>query len=137
MKHKKQQTVSDCETTAMNLLKAIRDVGQYRIWCLNFLDDNDFDELINDFEAKLKVNKAKGDFSTWEDIDINKIEYANGYIVKNYNQSLYILTRVGATNSNPFTVIGGEPIFDSMLYVNPTTIKLCKSAYKKLNEAKR
>lgn len=24
-----------------------------------------------------------------------------------------------------------------MLYVNPTTIKLCKSAYKKLNEAKK
>lgn len=34
-------------------------------------------------------------------------------------------------------MIDGEPVFDSMLYVNPTTIKLCKSAYKKLNEVKK
>ncbi len=66
-----------------------------------------------------------------------KIKYANGYVVERWNQKLFILTRVGATNSNPFYMRDGEPVFDSMLYVNPTTIKLCKSAHKKLSEAKR
>lgn len=63
-----------------------------------------------------------------------KINYANGYIVERWNQKAFILTRVGATNSNQFYVRDGEPVFASMLYVNPTTIKLCKSAYKKLKE---
>lgn len=67
----------------------------------------------------------------------DRIIYSNGYEVYRWNSGLYVLTRETEYVSNPFMMIDGEPVFDSMLYVNPTTIKLCKSAYKKLNEAKK
>lgn len=67
----------------------------------------------------------------------DRIIYTNGYVVYRWNSGLYVLTREAEYVSNPFMMIDGEPVFDSMLYVNPTTIKLCKSAYKKLSEAKR
>lgn len=67
----------------------------------------------------------------------DRITYANGYVVYRWNSGLYVLTRENEYTSNPFMVIDGEPVFDSMLYVNPTTIKLCKSAYKKFNEVER
>lgn len=45
----------------------------------------------------------------------------NGYIVEQYNERGYILTRQGAAQSNYFIMIDGKPRFESMLYVNKTT----------------
>lgn len=48
----------------------------------------------------------------------------NGYIIKRYNDNCYILTRKGQFMSNYFNIIDDRPLFDSMLYVNKTTLKI-------------
>lgn len=58
--------------------------------------------------------------------------YANGYVIYCWNKSTFILTRKNEYLSNPFMVIDGEPVFEYLRYVNPTTIKMCKSFYKKI-----
>jgi hypothetical protein len=54
----------------------------------------------------------------------------NGYIIKQYNEHGYILTRTGATLSNYFIIIDGKPRFESMLYVNKTTRALIEKLQK-------
>nr|DAW95274.1 MAG TPA: hypothetical protein [Bacteriophage sp.] len=98
-------------------------------FAVDFYDQKTNECILSIAERRKLINKKI--------VKENSIEYKSGYVVKRLNQTTFALTRVGATNSNPFMVVDGEPVFDSMLYVNPTTIKLCKSAYKKLNEVKK
>jgi hypothetical protein len=54
----------------------------------------------------------------------------NGYIIEQYNENGYILTRKGATLSNYFVMIDGQPKFESMLYVNKTTLSMIEKFFK-------
>lgn len=54
----------------------------------------------------------------------------NGYIIEQYNEHGYILTREGATLSNYFIMIDGKPVFESMLYVNKTTLVMIEKMFK-------
>lgn len=56
----------------------------------------------------------------------------NGYIIERYNKNGYILTRKGKTLSNYFNIIDGIPRFESMLYVNKTTLKIIEKFLKTL-----
>lgn len=60
----------------------------------------------------------------------NKMEKQNGYIIKQYNEHGYILTREGATLSNYFIMIDNKPKFESMLYVNKTTLAIIDKLFK-------
>lgn len=55
----------------------------------------------------------------------------NGYIIKRYNDSCYILTRKGQFISNYFNIIDDRPLFESMLYVNKTTLKIISNFLEK------
>ena len=54
----------------------------------------------------------------------------NGYIIEQYNEHGYILTREGATLSNYFVMIDGKPKFESLLYVNKTTLSMIEKIFK-------
>ena len=54
----------------------------------------------------------------------------NGYIIEQYNEHGYILTREGATLSNYFVMIDGQPKFESLLYVNKTTLSMIEKFLK-------
>ena len=58
----------------------------------------------------------------------------NGYIIARYNESGYILTRKGQFISNYFNIIDDRPRFESMLYVNKTTMKIIEKFLKKNKE---
>lgn len=59
-------------------------------------------------------------------------EYSeNGYIIERYNKNGYVLTRKGQMLSNYFNIINGRILFDSMLYVNKTTLKIIQRFLKK------
>ena len=58
----------------------------------------------------------------------------NGYIIARYNESGYILTRKRGIMSNYFSIIDGSPRFESMLYVNKTTLKIIEKFLKKKKE---
>lgn len=62
------------------------------------------------------------------------MEYKNGYRVERWNKRTYSLTRTTGVNANPIMFIDGKPLFDSSLYVNDATRRMCKSFYKKLKE---
>lgn len=70
-----------------------------------------------------------------ENINTIKQIKNGGYIVEQYNEHGYILTRENAFNSNYFNIIDGKPVFESMLYVNNTTKKLIERFIKKYNIA--
>ena len=55
----------------------------------------------------------------------------NGYIIARYNESGYILTRKRGIMSNYFFFIDGSPRFESMLYVNKTTLKIISKFFGK------
>ena len=55
----------------------------------------------------------------------------NGYIIARYNESGYILTRKRGIMSNYFYIIDGSPRFESMVYVNKTTLKIISKFLKK------
>ena len=55
----------------------------------------------------------------------------NGYIIKRYNDNCYILTRKRQFMSNYFNIIDGRPLFESMLYVNKTTLRIIEKLLKK------
>ena len=55
----------------------------------------------------------------------------NGYIIARYNESGYILTRKRGIMSNYFSIIDGSPRFESMIYVNKTTLKIISKFLKK------
>ena len=54
-----------------------------------------------------------------------------GYIIARYNESGYILTRKGQFLSNYFNIIDDRPLFESMLYVNKTTLKIISKFFGK------
>lgn len=58
------------------------------------------------------------------------IKYANGYEVFRWNDKYCILMRDGGVLSNMFTLVDGKPAFESEVYVNDTTKRLCKTSYK-------
>lgn len=64
-------------------------------------------------------------------------ESKNGYIIECLTKRWFKLTRKNGLYSNYFYIDGesGQPVFDWKMYVNDTTIKLCKQAYRKFLEA--
>lgn len=61
---------------------------------------------------------------------------SNGYKIEKWNDRLFVLSRKGGCNSNPFYVDGDKAVFCDSLYVNDYTRKLCVRVAKLLEEAK-
>ena len=76
---------------------------------------------------KVELNQRACDNKMYD-----RIIYANGYVIYRWNKNTFVLTRENEYLLNPFMMIDGEPVFEYLRYVNPTTIKMCKSFYKKI-----
>lgn len=46
----------------------------------------------------------------------------NGYVVEQYNNTMWLLSRVRGYKSNIFVIVGKQPIFADETYLNKTTL---------------